>query len=219
MDEQTAVTTKQDDEFYQSPRPVSKRVRQLRKKIDRSVAALRDASAAMNAPPEMQAELERMRQELMGLLEARQEAMVDEDSSSSSSSSSSSEDDEAMMIKDQSTSTLDQIMQPVTTGTAGRVLVCTGKDCTKRGATDVLAAFEAAASPDVKVIACKCLGKCKQAPAARVKVQGASGSALHTRIRPEEAALLVGTYFVPVPHDDQEMVVQEDAADMEAAGV
>lgn len=191
------VMNMQEDAFYETPRSTSKRAKQLRKKIDKSVASLRAASATLDAPPEVLHELTRMQQSLLAMLEERASTLATEEDSSSS------EDDEP-----RPNSTLDQVMQPVTTGSTGRVLVCTGKDCSKRGAEHVLAAFEQAAestSPDVQVIACKCLGKCKQAPAARIKVQGASGSALHTCIKAHEASVLVGTYFVPVPSlDDSE---------------
>lgn len=183
----------QEDVFYESPRSTSKRAKQLRKKIDKSVAALRAASATLEAPAEVLDELARMQAQLLSMLAEKQTSLPPEDDSSSS------EDDEP-----RPTSTLEQIVQPVTTGAAGRVLVCTGKDCTKRGADHVLTAFEQAASPDVQVIACKCLGKCKQAPAARIKVNGASGSALHTCIKAHEASVLVGTYFVPVPAVEEE---------------
>lgn len=183
------ATSMQEDAFYDAPRSTSKRAKQLRKKIDKSVAALRAASATLDAPPEVLHELTRMQVSLLAILEEKGASLPLEDDSSSS------EDDEP-----RPNSTLEQVMQPVTTGSAGRVLVCTGKDCTKHGADHVLAAFEqAATSPNVQVIACKCLGKCKQAPAARIKVQGAPGSALHTCIRAHEASVLVGTYFVPVP--------------------
>lgn len=183
----------QENAFYEAPRSISKRAKQLRKKIDKSVAALQAASATLDAPPEVVDELARMQAQLLSMLEEKRASLPEEDSSSS-------EDDEPRPA-----STLEQVMHPVVAGSAGRVLVCTGKDCSKRGADHVLAAFEQAAestSPDVQVIACKCLGKCKQAPAARIKVQGASGSALHTCIKAHEAGVLVGTYFVPVPSLD-----------------
>lgn len=52
-----------------------------------------------------------------------------------------------------------------------RVNVCQGKSCAKRGAADLLAQAAAAGAgqPGVQVSGCKCLGKCKKAPAVRVR--------------------------------------------------
>lgn len=54
---------------------------------------------------------------------------------------------------------------------AARVEVCQGKSCAKRGAVDLLRQASAAGAgvPGVQVSGCKCLGKCKQGPAVRVR--------------------------------------------------
>lgn len=52
-----------------------------------------------------------------------------------------------------------------------RVEVCQAKSCAKRGAADLLrqASAAGAGQPGVQVSGCKCLGKCKKAPAVRVR--------------------------------------------------
>lgn len=54
---------------------------------------------------------------------------------------------------------------------AARVAVCQGKSCAKRGAVELLQQATSATSgvPGVQVAPCKCLGKCKQGPAVRVR--------------------------------------------------
>jgi len=49
-----------------------------------------------------------------------------------------------------------------------KVFVCTKKDCCKKGSENVLAALSEAATPDIQVRSCGCLGKCSKGPAVRV---------------------------------------------------
>lgn len=77
-----------------------------------------------------------------------------------------------------------QLPPPTPHTTSGRVLVCQGKACVRKGALQVLQAVShaTAASPGVEVLPCKCLGKCKQGPAMRVRTEGQPRSSLVTEI-------------------------------------
>lgn len=78
---------------------------------------------------------------------------------------------------------------------AGRVLVCQGKACVRKGALQVLQAVShvTAASPGIEVLPCKCLGKCKQGPAMRVRTeeQQQPRSSLVTEIEPLEVPAIL----------------------------
>lgn len=81
-----------------------------------------------------------------------------------------------------------QLPPPQAYAEAGRVLVCQGKACMRRGALQVLqaASHAAAASPGLEVLPCKCLGKCKAAPAVRVRSEAQPRSAVFTEVAPLE---------------------------------
>lgn len=81
-----------------------------------------------------------------------------------------------------------QLPRPQQYTTTGRVLVCQGKACLRKGALQVLQAVShaTAASPGVEVLPCKCLGKCKQGPAMRVRTEGQQRSSLVTEVEPLE---------------------------------
>lgn len=77
-----------------------------------------------------------------------------------------------------------QLPPPQQYTTTGRVLVCQGKACMRKGALQVLqaASHATAAAPGVEVLPCKCLGKCKQAPAMRVRTDQQLQSSLVTEV-------------------------------------
>jgi (2Fe-2S) ferredoxin len=81
-----------------------------------------------------------------------------------------------------------QLPPPQQYATTGRVLVCQGKACMRKGALQVLQAVShaTAASLGVEVLPCKCLGKCKQGPAMRVRTEQQQRSSLITEIEPLE---------------------------------
>jgi (2Fe-2S) ferredoxin len=70
----------------------------------------------------------------------------------------------------------------------GRLLVCQGKACMAKGALQVLqaASHAVSASPGMEVLPCKCVGKCKQGPAIRVRRDQQPGSAVLTELSPVE---------------------------------
>jgi (2Fe-2S) ferredoxin len=81
-----------------------------------------------------------------------------------------------------------QLPPPQQYTTTGRVLVCQGKACMRKGALQVLqaASHATAAAPGVEVLPCKCLGKCKQGPAMRVRTEQQQRSTLATELEPLE---------------------------------
>jgi (2Fe-2S) ferredoxin len=86
-----------------------------------------------------------------------------------------------------------QLPPPQQYTTTGRVLVCQGKACMRKGALQVLqaASHATAASPEVEVLPCKCLGKCKQGPAMRIRTEQQERSSLVTEIEPLEVPELL----------------------------
>lgn len=83
-----------------------------------------------------------------------------------------------------------QLPPPLQYTTTGRVLVCQGKACMRKGALQVLqaASHATAASPGVEVLPCKCLGKCKQGPAMRVRTEQQQRSSLVTEVEALEVS-------------------------------
>lgn len=83
-----------------------------------------------------------------------------------------------------------QLPPPLHYTTTGRVLVCQGKACMRKGALQVLqaASHATAASPGVEVLPCKCLGKCKQGPAMRVRTEQQQRSSLVTEVEALEVS-------------------------------
>lgn len=81
-----------------------------------------------------------------------------------------------------------QLPPPQQYTTTGRVLVCQGKACMRKGALQVLqaASHATAAAPGVEVLPCKCLGKCKQGAAMRVRTEQQQRSTLVTELDPLE---------------------------------
>ena len=93
---------------------------------------------------------------------------------------------------------LGRLPPPAAYEAAGRVLVCQGKACTARGGQAVLAAaaHAAAASPGIEVVPCKCMGRCKQGPALRLRSPQATPScAMLTQVAPLEVPEALDTFF------------------------
>lgn len=91
-------------------------------------------------------------------------------------------------LVDQESDLCQQLPPPQQYTTTGRVLVCQGKACMRKGALQVLqaASHATAAAPGVEVLPCKCLGKCKQGPAMRVRTEQQQRSTLATELEPLE---------------------------------
>jgi (2Fe-2S) ferredoxin len=91
---------------------------------------------------------------------------------------------QAPLIDQEQPGLVQQLPPPQQYTATGRVLVCQGKACMRKGALQVLqaASHATAASPGVEVLPCKCLGKCKQAPAMRVRTDQQPRSSLVTEI-------------------------------------
>ncbi|KXZ54505.1 hypothetical protein GPECTOR_4g570 [Gonium pectorale] len=72
-------------------------------------------------------------------------------------------------------------------GTGGRIMVCTGSKCQRKGATEVLRAVSALSegNPAIDVVPCKCVGKCSAGAAIRVRPQG-QACATYTQVRPAQ---------------------------------
>ncbi|WIA10631.1 hypothetical protein OEZ85_010813 [Tetradesmus obliquus] len=89
-----------------------------------------------------------------------------------------------------------QLPPPQQYNATGRILVCQGKACMNKGALGVLqaASHAAAASPGIEVLPCKCLGKCKQGPALRMRTQQ-PGCTLLTQVSPLEVPEAVDAVF------------------------
>jgi (2Fe-2S) ferredoxin len=89
-----------------------------------------------------------------------------------------------------------QLPPPQQFNATGRILVCQGKACMNKGALGVLqaASHAAAASPNIEVLPCKCLGKCKQGPALRMRTQQ-PGCTLMTQVSPLEVPEAVNAVF------------------------
>jgi (2Fe-2S) ferredoxin len=89
-----------------------------------------------------------------------------------------------------------QLPPPQQYNATGRILVCQGKACMNKGALGVLqaASHAAAASPGIEVLPCKCLGKCKQGPALRMRTQQ-PGCTLLTQVSPLEVPDAVDAVF------------------------
>ncbi|GFR52803.1 hypothetical protein Agub_g15425, partial [Astrephomene gubernaculifera] len=99
-------------------------------------------------------------------------------------------------------------------GAGGRVMVCTGSKCQRRGAAGVLRAANALAggNPAIQVAPCKCLGKCSAGAALRVKssrvpqqLQQQQGEATcattatttYTEVRPADLSDVFERHFAP----------------------
>lgn len=89
-----------------------------------------------------------------------------------------------------------QLPPPQQYSSTGRILVCQGKACMNKGALQVLqaASHAAAGSPGIEVIPCKCLGKCKQGPALRLRGEQ-PGCTLLTQVSPLEVPDAVDQVF------------------------
>jgi (2Fe-2S) ferredoxin len=86
---------------------------------------------------------------------------------------------------------------PVTYPTAGRVVVCQGSKCLAKGGLAVLQEVSKVTSnsPDIEVLPCKCLGKCKQGAALRVKTANGT-TALYTQVEAERVREVVDHHFM-----------------------
>jgi (2Fe-2S) ferredoxin len=89
-----------------------------------------------------------------------------------------------------------QLPPPQQYQATGRILVCQGKACMNKGGLGVLqaASHAASASPGIEVLPCKCLGKCKQGPALRMRTQQ-PGCTVLTRVSPLEVPEAVDAVF------------------------
>jgi (2Fe-2S) ferredoxin len=105
-----------------------------------------------------------------------------------SSSSMSSVVLQVPLIDQEQPDLCQQLPPPQQYAATGRVLVCQGKACMRKGALQVLQAVShaTATSPGLEVLPCKCLGKCKQGPAMRVRTEQQQRSSLITEIEPLE---------------------------------
>jgi (2Fe-2S) ferredoxin len=85
-------------------------------------------------------------------------------------------------------------------GGQGRVLVCQGSKCQRKGALEVLQAVSALASgsPGVEVLPCKCVGKCSEGAALRVRPEGQK-CAVYTRVTPEQLPAVFVAHFAAPP--------------------
>lgn len=89
-----------------------------------------------------------------------------------------------------------QLPPPQQYSTTGRILVCQGKACMAKGGLQVIqaASHAAAGSTSIEVIPCKCLGKCKQGPAMRLRGEQ-PGCTLLTQVSPLEVPEAVEQVF------------------------
>lgn len=105
--------------------------------------------------------------------------------------------------------------------TSGRVAVCMGGACRKRGAGALLLAFSEAAAAvgptasSVEVAPCKCLGKCKMGPAIEMEVPGAEAPALHLGVDALAVPELWDTYFGVQTVDGNEAALFAGAQSMQ----
>ncbi|KAG2426277.1 hypothetical protein HXX76_013034 [Chlamydomonas incerta] len=81
-------------------------------------------------------------------------------------------------------------------GAAGRVMVCTGSKCQRKGAQQVLEAVSALAdgNTNIEVVPCKCVGKCSAGAALRVRPQG-QACATYTQVRPAQLRDMFEEHF------------------------
>lgn len=79
---------------------------------------------------------------------------------------------------------------------SGRVMVCQGSKCRGKGALDVLHAVSALStnSPGIEVLPCKCLGKCKQGAAMRVRTEGQKDE-VYTELTPQQLPAIFDAHF------------------------
>ncbi|KAG2436068.1 hypothetical protein HYH02_011579 [Chlamydomonas schloesseri] len=81
-------------------------------------------------------------------------------------------------------------------GAAGRIMVCTGSKCQRKGAQQVLEAVSALAdgNANIEVVPCKCVGKCSAGAALRVRPQG-QACATYTKVRPAQLRDMFEEHF------------------------
>ncbi|GLI59972.1 hypothetical protein VaNZ11_002030 [Volvox africanus] len=85
-------------------------------------------------------------------------------------------------------------------GAGGRVMVCTGSKCQRKGATEVLRAVSALSdgNSNIEVIPCKCVGKCSAGAALRVRPMG-QPCATYTQVRPAQLQDVFLEHFTAPP--------------------
>ncbi|GIL83149.1 hypothetical protein Vretimale_11448 [Volvox reticuliferus] len=85
-------------------------------------------------------------------------------------------------------------------GAGGRVMVCTGSKCQRKGATEVLRAVSALSTgnSNIEVIPCKCVGKCSAGAALRVRPMG-QPCATYTQVRPSQLRDVFLEHFTAPP--------------------
>ncbi|GLC33471.1 hypothetical protein PLESTB_000078500 [Pleodorina starrii] len=98
-------------------------------------------------------------------------------------------------------------------GAGGRVMVCTGSKCQRKGATEVLRAVSALAdgNSNIEVVPCKCVGKCSAGAALRVRPLG-QACATYTQVRPAQLAVVFSEHFAAPPSPICELGQQDPAA-------
>eukprot|EP00951_Prasinocladus_malaysianus_P003358 scaffold23746_cov45-Prasinocladus_malaysianus.AAC.1 len=200
--------------YFKDSSPIAtldlKKCKKLAKKISKQRKALYEIAEMVPMTPGI---LENMVKELdkaSAVLNQQIEKLKDQEEKSSSSSSSEDNVEAGMPAETDAAVVLArmrleraEVASPATAGvgrpvcamsiedsipsTSGRVFVCQGSACMKRGAGAVLDSVnssQAVQSGAVRVVACKCLGKCKQGAAIRVKA-GAEKPEVVTRIGTE----------------------------------
>ncbi|MGF1480609.1 MAG: ferredoxin [Cyanophyceae cyanobacterium] len=71
------------------------------------------------------------------------------------------------------------------------VLVCQNRTCRKDGAKKVLAAFKSHDVPDVKIVACGCLGQCGSGPMVLVEPE----QVWYAQVQPKEVPVVVKSHL------------------------
>lgn len=81
--------------------------------------------------------------------------------------------------------------QPLDPSTSGRVVVCAGKKCARRGSLRTLEEMQLLTEgTGVVVVGCPCMGRCGRGPNATVRVAGAPPQCF-TGVGPEHAAIVL----------------------------
>lgn len=195
---------------------LAKTLKAHRKRLERILNAA-EAVSSTAALAEIYTELKRVRELLAEAGVGKLTATLNADSSSSDSSDSDCDKPHKQSITHhtpepgfarasvnsllavadlQVPDLLEDLEPPVSYQTSGRIVVCQGSKCRARGATDLLRAAShlTSSSPGIEVIPCKCMGKCAQAPAMRVRASD-SGAALVGGVTQAELPAILDQHF------------------------
>lgn len=197
---------------------LAKTLKAHRKRLESLLTAHAADAATMQL---VLAEISQLQSAVNGIREAQEQLKRAAHASSSSSSDSDSDEDDrgsrplvhgslvvaagnlcvqleppAVDQEQLQPSIIKQLPPPQQYSSTGRILVCQGKSCMAKGGLSVLraASHAAAASPGIEVLPCKCLGKCKQGPALRMRAQQ-PGCTLLTQVDPLEVPDAVDAVF------------------------